>query len=235
MYQWRNFQFFEEKAVGGNVAEELKEKLECSTSGRGQIAVGTEDASVHVLDRGLKLSYSFQAHSINVQYIQQLKVLPWSQQGSRFSSACRILGCESCVKLWKLCGLLNNYVTTIHQYAGTSLGRRLSLKFCFNLFLLLCNFWMQSSFSEICCVLEQQRNMLVSVGEDDTSTPRVTAMHLKMWDLDKMQPEGSSTTGPACVRSLKIFAPKFPEAKVSFWRQNCCFPLSQYEWNLPLI
>ncbi|KAL2635425.1 hypothetical protein R1flu_006904 [Riccia fluitans] len=133
MYQWRNFQFFEEKATGANVAQELKEKVECSTSGRGQIAVATEDASVHVIDRGLKLSYSFQAHSTSVLYIQQLK----------------------------------------------------------------------------------QRNMLVSVGEDDTSTPRVTAVNLKMWDLDKMQPEGSSTTGPACVRTLKVFAPKFPEAKIT--------------------
>lgn len=74
MYQWRKFQFFEEKPPGAAVAEEVKEKVVCSTSGRGQIVLGAEDAMLHVLDRGLKLSYSFQAHSDRVAYIQQLKV-----------------------------------------------------------------------------------------------------------------------------------------------------------------
>ncbi|CAM6101360.1 unnamed protein product [Calypogeia fissa] len=133
MYQWRTFQFFEEKAAGGGMAEELKEKVECSTSGRGQIALGAEDAMVNVLDRGLKLRYSFQAHSTRILFIQQLK----------------------------------------------------------------------------------QRNTLVSVGEDDTSTPRVSALTLKMWDLDKILPEGSSSTGPALVRTLRIFTSKFPEAKIT--------------------
>jgi hypothetical protein len=76
MYQWRRFQFFEEKAAGAAVAEEVKEKVVCSTSGRGQIVLGAEDAMLHVLDRGLKLNYSFQAHSDRVLYIQQLKVHP---------------------------------------------------------------------------------------------------------------------------------------------------------------
>ena len=75
MYQWRKFQFFEEKPPGPAVAEEVKEKVVCSTSGRGQIVLGAEDAMVHVLDRSLKLTYSFQAHSDRVDYIQQLKVL----------------------------------------------------------------------------------------------------------------------------------------------------------------
>lgn len=35
-----------------------------------------------------------------------------------------------------------------------------------------------------------------------------------MWDLDKIQPEGSSNTGPACVRSMKIFNSKYLEAQV---------------------
>lgn len=74
MYQWRKFQFFEEKAAGPTVAEEVKEKVVCSTSGRGQIVLAAEDAMLHVLDRGLKLNYSFQAHSERVAHIQQLKV-----------------------------------------------------------------------------------------------------------------------------------------------------------------
>lgn len=60
----------------------------------------------------------------------------------------------------------------------------------------------------------QQRNMLVSVGEDETPSPKVSAMSLKLWDLDKMSPEGSSTSGPACLRSIRVFTNKFPEAKV---------------------
>ncbi|KAJ7570925.1 hypothetical protein O6H91_01G140100 [Diphasiastrum complanatum] len=137
MYQWRKFQFFEEKAVGegeaGAAEELLKEKIVCSSSGRGQIVLGAEDAMVHVLDRSLKLTYSFQAHSTSVFFIQQLK----------------------------------------------------------------------------------QRNVLISIGEDETSTPEMPAMSLKMWDLEKIQPEGSSTTGPACIRTLRIFTSKFPEAKIS--------------------
>ena len=74
MYQWRKFQFFEEKVPGTSVAEELKEKVVCCSSGRGRMVVGSEDGMVHVLDRGLKLNYSFQAHSSSVRFIQQLKV-----------------------------------------------------------------------------------------------------------------------------------------------------------------
>ena len=57
--------------------------------------------------------------------------------------------------------------------------------------------------------------MLISVGEDESPSPKVSGLTLKMWDLDKMQPEGSSTTGPACIRTIRVFAPnKFPEAQV---------------------
>ena len=74
MYQWRKFQFFEEKATGSSVAEELKENVECCSSGRGRMVVGAGDGMVHVLDRGLKLNFSFQAHTTSVLFIQQLKV-----------------------------------------------------------------------------------------------------------------------------------------------------------------
>ncbi|KAG0579723.1 hypothetical protein KC19_4G119500 [Ceratodon purpureus] len=131
MYQWRRFQFFEEKPPVAAVAEELKDlKVVCSTSGRGHIVLGAEDAMLHVLDRGLKLSYSFQAHSDRVAYIQQLK----------------------------------------------------------------------------------QRHVLMSLGEDEAPA---TGFYLKMWDLDKMQAEGSSTTGPACVRSIRVFDSKYPEAQIT--------------------
>lgn len=133
MYQWRKFQFFEEKVPGTSVAEELKEKVVCCSSGRGRMVVGSEDGMVHVLDRGLKLNYSFQAHSGSVQFIQQLK----------------------------------------------------------------------------------QRNILVTIGDDETASPQLSAMCLKVFDLDKMQSEGSSTTGPTCIQILRIFTNQFPEAKIT--------------------
>lgn len=57
----------------------------------------------------------------------------------------------------------------------------------------------------------QQRHVLMSLGEDEAPS---TGLYLKMWDLDKMQAEGSSTTGPACVRSIRVFDSKYPEAQV---------------------
>lgn len=133
MYQWRKFQFFEEKATGGtSAAEELQGNIACSTSGRGQMLVGqAEGGLVHVLDRSLKLTYSFQAHSSNVRHMQQLK----------------------------------------------------------------------------------QRNMLVTVGEDENLP--LSSVYLKIFDLDKVQSEGSSTSGPPCVRTLQVFTDKFPEAKIT--------------------
>lgn len=132
MYQWRKFQFFEEKATAAPAAEELKENIVCSTSGRGQMLVGAEDGVVHVLDRSLKLTYSFQAHTGSVYHMQQLK----------------------------------------------------------------------------------QRNMLVTLGEDK-ALPQFSTLYLKIFDLDKIQPEGTSTSGPACIRTLQVFSDKFPEAKIT--------------------
>ncbi|XP_024520888.1 vacuolar protein-sorting-associated protein 11 homolog [Selaginella moellendorffii] len=135
MYQWRKFPFFEEKALGSGAAAELGENIVCSSSGRGQIVLGGDDAMVHVLDRGFKLSYSFQAHSTSVLHVHQLK----------------------------------------------------------------------------------QRNMLVTVGEDEAASAQVSSMSLKLWDLSKHQSEGpsSSRIDPVCDRALRIFSNKFPEAKIT--------------------
>lgn len=75
MYQWRKFEFFEEKYAGKClVPDEVAGKIECCTSGRGKIAVGCEDGTVSLLDRGFKFSYGFQAHTSSVLFLQQLKV-----------------------------------------------------------------------------------------------------------------------------------------------------------------
>jgi len=58
--------------------------------------------------------------------------------------------------------------------------------------------------------------MLISVGEEETASPKVSAMTLKMWDLDKIQVEGSSTNVPTCIRSIRIFTNKYPESQVCF-------------------
>ncbi|QCE04780.1 hypothetical protein DEO72_LG8g2820 [Vigna unguiculata] len=61
----------------------------------------------------------------------------------------------------------------------------------------------------------KQRNLLVTIGEDEQLTPQKTALCLKVFDLDKMQPESSSRTSPDCVGILRIFTNQFPEAKIT--------------------
>ncbi|KAL3646072.1 Vacuolar protein sorting-associated protein 11 [Castilleja foliolosa] len=71
MYQWRKFDFFEEKKT--KIPEEIESEIRCCSSGRGRIVLGTEDGFVSLLDRGLQLQYSFPAHSSSVLFLQQLK------------------------------------------------------------------------------------------------------------------------------------------------------------------
>ena len=63
--------------------------------------------------------------------------------------------------------------------------------------------------------MNQQRNFLVTVGEDEQISPQLSSMCLKVFDRDKVQPEGTSTTSPECVQILRIFTNQYPEAKVS--------------------
>lgn len=51
-------------------------------------------------------------------------------------------------------------------------------------------------------------------------------MCLKVFDLDKIQPEGSSTTSPECIGILRIFTNQFPEAKVSCYVDGCSHLIS---------
>lgn len=134
MYQWRKFEFFEEKSSGKNsIPEEVNGKIQCCSSGRGKIVVGCDDGSVNLLDRGLRFIYSFPAHASSVLFLQQLK----------------------------------------------------------------------------------QRNFLVTVGEDEQLSPQLSPVCLKVFDLDKMQQESSSTTSPDCIQILRIFTNQFPEAKIT--------------------
>ncbi|WOG98850.1 hypothetical protein DCAR_0418196 [Daucus carota subsp. sativus] len=74
MYQWRKFDFFEEK-FGGKISlpDEVTGKLQCCSSGRGKIAVGCDDGTVSLLDRGFKFNYGFQAHTASVLHLHLLK------------------------------------------------------------------------------------------------------------------------------------------------------------------
>lgn len=73
MYQWRKFEFFEEKLAGKcAIPEEVSGKIECCSSGRGKVVIGCDDGTVSFLDRSLNFSYGFQAHS-SVHFLQQLK------------------------------------------------------------------------------------------------------------------------------------------------------------------
>lgn len=74
MYQWRKFEFFEEKYAGKfSIPDEVTSKIECCSSGRGKIVVGCGDGTVCLLDRGFKFNYGFQAHASSVLFLQQLK------------------------------------------------------------------------------------------------------------------------------------------------------------------
>ncbi|KAL3849162.1 hypothetical protein ACJIZ3_011044 [Penstemon smallii] len=130
MYQWRKFDFFEEKK--SKIPDDVEGEIECCSSGRGRIVLGSQDGTVSLLDRSLQLQYSFTAHS-SVLFLQQLK----------------------------------------------------------------------------------QRNYLVTVGEDEQIPPQQSAICLKVFDLDKREEEGSSTSSPECVQILRIFTNQFPEAKIT--------------------
>ncbi|KAF6145029.1 hypothetical protein GIB67_013380 [Kingdonia uniflora] len=137
MYQWRKFEFFEEKSSSGSsktsISEEVTGMIECCSSGRGKIVLGCNDGMVNLLDRGLKFIYGFQAHASSVLFLQQLK----------------------------------------------------------------------------------QRNFLVTIGEEEQTSPQLSPICLKVFDLDKMEAEGSSKTSPVCVQILRIFTNQFPEAKIT--------------------
>ncbi|KAK9084651.1 hypothetical protein Sjap_025062 [Stephania japonica] len=134
MYQWRKFEFFEEKSPQkSSIAEQVTGKIQCCSSGRGKIVVGCDNGGVHLIDRGFKYVYGFQAHALSVMFLQQLK----------------------------------------------------------------------------------QRNFLVTIGEDEQTSLQQSTICLKVFDLDKMQPEGSSTTSPLCVKELNIFTNQYPESKIT--------------------
>jgi hypothetical protein len=85
MYRWRKFEFFEEKAAGHSgggggssstavVPAEIAGRVTCCSGGRGRVALGCDDGTVGLLDRGFRLSYGFQAYASSVLFLQQLKV-----------------------------------------------------------------------------------------------------------------------------------------------------------------
>ena len=65
-------------------------------------------------------------------------------------------------------------------------------------------------------LLNQQRNFVVTVGEDEQLPPQKATVCLKVFDLDKRQEEGSSTSAPECIQILRIFTNQFSEAKVHY-------------------
>eukprot|EP00854_Cymbomonas_tetramitiformis_P028646 gene28646-35533_t len=59
--------------------------------------------------------------------------------------------------------------------------------------------------------LSKHRNLLVSLGEDDLTNP-LASTSIKLWDFDKFSLD-EETSSPPCLRSLRIFAYKFPEVQ----------------------
>eukprot|EP00163_Fabomonas_tropica_P014549 TRINITY_DN2645_c0_g3_i4.p1 TRINITY_DN2645_c0_g3~~TRINITY_DN2645_c0_g3_i4.p1 ORF type:complete len:454 (+),score=82.80 TRINITY_DN2645_c0_g3_i4:150-1511(+) len=54
----------------------------------------------------------------------------------------------------------------------------------------------------------RQRNILVSVGDDEDTTKAT----IKIWNLEKVDPKKAE---PLCVKTVKIFSSKFPEVPVN--------------------
>jgi hypothetical protein len=50
--------------------------MTCFSGGCGRVAVGCDDGTVGLLDRGFRLSYGFQAYASSVLFLQQLNVHP---------------------------------------------------------------------------------------------------------------------------------------------------------------
>lgn len=74
MYQWRKFEFFEEKLAGKcSIPDEVEGRIKCCSSGRGKVVIGCDTGAVSLLDRGLNFNFSFPAHSSSVLFLQQLK------------------------------------------------------------------------------------------------------------------------------------------------------------------
>ncbi|KAF8380784.1 hypothetical protein HHK36_028278 [Tetracentron sinense] len=75
MYQWRKFEFFEEKSAGKcSIPDDVTGKIECCSTGRGKIVLGCDNGTVNFLDCGLKFVYGFQAYASSVLFVQQLTV-----------------------------------------------------------------------------------------------------------------------------------------------------------------
>ncbi|MED6114584.1 Vacuolar protein sorting-associated protein 11, partial [Stylosanthes scabra] len=80
MYQWRKFEFFEEKYAVKCVVPDGEEdndlatkKITCCSSGRGKVVTGFGDGNICLFDRGLKFNYAFKPHASSVLFLQQLK------------------------------------------------------------------------------------------------------------------------------------------------------------------
>eukprot|EP00898_Chlorokybus_atmophyticus_P007261 jgi/Chlat1/7536/Chrsp62S00554 len=91
MYKWRTFQFFDRTQVQELPAELQQSDVTCSTSGRGQLAVGTSDGGVHVADRNFRLIASYPAHGTNAKNIL---VTVGEDEPAAGAAA------STCIKLW---------------------------------------------------------------------------------------------------------------------------------------
>lgn len=85
-----------------------------------------------------------------------------------------------------------------------------------------------------CCEF-QQRNYLITIGEDERSSPLISPICLKIFDLDKTEAESSSAHGPVCVQILRIFTNQYPEAKVFLFFFYISFLLMTFLWKVFIL
>jgi len=77
----------------------------------------------------------------------------------------------------------------------------------------------RAAFLQYCGQAKQNRNLLVTLGEDDREegSSALSSTCLKLWDLDKCAFTEESPR-PPCLRTVKLFSAKFPEAPITCFK-----------------
>ncbi|KAK6918756.1 Zinc finger, RING-type [Dillenia turbinata] len=205
MYQWRKFEFFEEKYAGKcSIPDEVACKVLCCSSGRGKVIVGCDDGTVSLLDRGLKFNYGFQAHSSSVLFLQQLKqrnflvTIGEDEQISRQIS-------PLCLKVFDLDKV---------QQEGTSTSS--STPECIQILRIFTNQFPEAKIKSFLVLEEAPPILLIAIGLDngsiycikgDIARERITRFKLQVDNLsDKTQSAITGLGFRVDGQSLQLFA-----------------------------
>lgn len=202
MYQWRKFEFFEEKNAGKlnkisppSSSEEENSaavKIECCSSGRGKVVIGYDDGTISLLDRGLNFNFSFHAHSSSVLFLQHLKqrnflvTIGEDEQISPQQSS-------MCLKVFDL--------DKMHQPEATSTSTSSTTPDCIGILRIFTNQFPQAKITSFLVLEEVPPILLIAIGLDngciycikgDIGRERITRFRLA---VDDNRSSSNSITG----------------------------------------